>query len=424
MKKELNKEQYAARRAALTQAMEDDSILFLFSGCAKQRTNDDDYPFTPDRNYYYITGLDVPGQCLVLTRLSGVSAEYLFVARPDPYLERYHGHMDTDEEYARATGIRNVYYLDKFDWHLGRLLSRNPFGRLYMDFHKRDLDTAATPETDLSARLLAAHPYLQPTNISRTICNMRRIKTPEEIEQISEAIRITGEGIRSIIAHLGDGAREAVLEAHFNFALRTGGASGNAFAPIIAGGANSNVLHYCDNCSTLHDGEVLLLDLGAEYGYYSADISRTLPVGGTFTPLQAQYYDAVLYAQQRIAAALRPGLPVDDTLEIARDALFEKCSEYGLTHNRADMERYLPHGVCHYLGLDTHDVGDRGLLEPGMVVTMEPGIYLPQYGFGVRIEDDALITADGCRILSASIPQSREEIEGMCRAAQAARGKV
>ena len=175
-------------------------------------------------------------------------------------------------------------------------------------------------------------------------------------------------------------------------------------------------MHYMKNDRKMQDGDMILFDLGAEWRHYASDVSRTFPVSGRFDSRQRYYYEAVLASQKAIADALRPGLPIEETLEIARDKLFEYCVQDGLTHERSDMNRLLPHGVCHYLGLDTHDVGDRDLLEPGMVITMEPGIYLRDQGLGIRIEDDALITADGCQILSSEILKTPGEIEDFVKA--------
>lgn len=406
------------RRQAVTDTLEDQSALFLFSGQARQKTLDQDFPFSVNRNFYYLTGLDEPDYILLAAKLGGQVRETVFLPRPDPYLELYHGKMPTAEEIQERTGADAAFYLDKLDWELGRLFSRNYFEHLYMDFHKRELNSDAYPEHDMARRITQAHPYLRLHSIARTIDNLRRIKDEEELHCIREAIRITGLGIESILRHMAPGVGEGQLQAYFEFELKYNGAMGNAFYPIIAAGANSVNLHYERNNQILKAGDVLLLDLGAEYGYYSADISRTFPVSGAFTGRQRYYYDAVLAAQQAIADALRPGLPVDDTVEIARDKLFEYCVQDGLTKERKDMEQLLPHGVCHYMGLDTHDVGDRNLLQPGMVLTMEPGIYLREEGLGIRIEDDALITADGCEILSKQILKTPEEIEAFVKSIQ------
>lgn len=407
----MTNEIFARRRQKVVDTLKDQSALFLFSGDVKQRSLDGDYPFCVNRNFFYLTGLDEPGYVLQVSKLAGQVTQTLYLPRPDPYQELYFGRMPTAEEMVENTGLDRAVYLDKMEWELNRLFARNYFEHLYMDFHKRELNTVAYPENDLAARIMQAHPYLQPHNIARTIDNLRRFKDEGEIAQIKEAIRITGLGIESILRHMGPGINERQLQAYFEFELKYHGAMGNAFDPIIAAGANTVNLHYGHNNQDLKDGDLLLLDLGGEVGYYSADISRTFPVNGVFDSRQRYYYEAVLAANQAVIDALRPGLPVDDTLEIARDTLFAYCVQDGLTKERKDMEKLLPHGVSHYLGLDTHDVGDRGLLEPGMVVTVEPGIYLRDSGLGIRIEDDVLITETGHELLSPQILKTPSSIE-------------
>ena len=407
----MTNEIFARRRQKVVDTLKDQSALFLFSGDVKQRSLDGDYPFCVNRNFFYLTGLDEPGYVLQVSKLAGQVTQTLYLPRPDPYQELYFGRMPTAEEMVESTGLDRAVYLDKMEWELNRLFARNYFEHLYMDFHKRELNTVAYPENDLAARIMQAHPYLQPHNIARTIDNLRRFKDEGEIAQIKEAIRITGLGIESILRHMGPGINERQLQAYFEFELKYHGAMGNAFDPIIAAGANTVNLHYGRNNQDLKDGDLLLLDLGGEVGYYSADISRTFPVNGVFDSRQRYYYEAVLAANQAVIDALRPGLPVDDTLEIARDTLFAYCVQDGLTKERKDMEKLPPHGVSHYLGLDTHDVGDRGLLEPGMVVTVEPGIYLRDSGLGIRIEDDVLITETGHELLSPQILKTPSSIE-------------
>lgn len=398
-------------RALLAKEMPEQSLLFLFAGAPKQKTLDMDYPFRVDNNYYYMTGFDKANQFMMMTKLDGKVNEWLFIDRPDPYLERYFGKMIDLEEAAEKSGIADVRYLDRFDWEIGRLLSRNNFKTLLMDFHKRELNTVAYPENDMCRRITEAHPYLTVSNIAPVINNLRRVKCAQEVECVKRAIAITEEGIKAILDHLRPGVNEAELQAHFDFALTMNGAKDNAFDPIIAGGVNSNVLHYSKNDQVVNDGDVLLIDLGAEYGYYAADISRTFPVSGKFTQEQKIYYEAVLYGQQKVLEYLAPGKPVEDTLRIAREAIGQRLMEAGKIQDLKEMERLLPHGVSHYVGLDCHDVGDRGLLAPGMIVTMEPGAYMPELGFGIRIEDDALITQDGAVLLSPTIPKTVEEIE-------------
>ncbi len=406
----MNQTVFAERRKKAGENMENQSLLFLLAGHPKQKSLDQDYPFEINRNFYYMTGYDRKETILLLTKINGEVKEYLFIERPDPYIERYHGKMPDTEAAGEITGIGNVCYLDKFDWEMGRMLSRNAFRIIYFDFQQLDL-SILSEEKKLCDHITQAHPYLQIRTLSQEICNMRRVKDPEEHEMILKAIEATKSGILSILDHLKDGVNERQLEAWFELGIKLGQANGNGFDPIIAGGRNSVFLHYSNNDQDLHDGDVLLVDLGADYGHYSADISRTFPVRGSFTEEQAFYYNVVLHGQEAVFKFLKPGAYLPDAVKVAREAMGRELLEAGRISDLSEMESLLPHGVSHGIGLDVHDVGDNPWLEPGMIVTVEPGIYLPDQGLGIRIEDDVLITEDGCRPLSLDIPRSIEEIE-------------
>jgi Xaa-Pro aminopeptidase len=401
----------ARRRQQLAEMTEDNSLSLLFSGLPKQKSLDQDFPFSVDRDFFYFTGLDEPGDILLLFRKGDKRGEKLFIPRPDPHRELYHGQAADPAVYREATGIEEVLYLDRFDWELGRLLSAGDTGCLYLDFqNRRDLNPG-DPENAAARRILAAHPYLKIQNLGPLAADQRRIKGPEELAAIREAVRITGLALEGILEDIDPGVLEKALEARGEFEMKKAGAPGYAFNPIIAGGANSVVLHYEKNNQVLAPGDLVLLDLGAEYNHYSADISRTFPVSGVFTEQQRFFYRAVLTAQETVASLLKPGLEIDKTLDIARETLFPFCREAGVAAEPEDMKKLLPHGICHYMGLDTHDVGRRDILAPGMVITIEPGLYLPQFGFGIRIEDDAEITEEGCRLLPVGGPKTPEEIE-------------
>ncbi len=410
-------EDYRKRQLKLAEHMEDNSMMFLFCGTPKVRTNDLDYPFTPNRNFYYMTGLDVKNQIFCIIKLCGKVKTILFVDRPDPFIESYHGPMPTDAQYKEKTGMDEVHYLDRFDKVIWRVMygfgAPADFDYLYMDYQNRDLNATDTEQLRLTKKLLSSNPHLKSKNIARTIHNMRRIKSPYEIEMIREATRITALGIDKIIENTRPGIYENEIQAHFEFALSTNGANGHAFNPIIAANENSRFLHYEENDKELRAGELLLVDLGAEYKYYASDISRTFPIDGKFTELHKKYYEVVLYAQQAVEDSIKPGADLNATGELAFNKLKEKVTELGLLDDLKDEdETYLySRGVCHYVGLDTHDVGDRNILEPGMVITNEPGIYIEKHGFGIRLEDVLLVTEDGCENLSRGIPKTVEEIE-------------
>lgn len=406
----------AQRRQQILDHMQPDSAALFCAGLLQQKTWDQDFPFSVNRNFYYLTGLDAPEYRLLLVKTGYRARQYLFIPRPSAHQTLYFGAGASPQDLAREGGYDAVEYLDRFEWETGRIFSRGPYQKLYMDFSQRQADTPPNLENWLWESLRRAYPWLQMDRLSLPLGEMRRIKHPSEVAAIRAAIDQTAQGIRGILQDLAPGVNERALQARFTYEICKAGSSGNAFQPIVAGGANSNTLHYEDNNQLLADQSLLLLDLGAEYQYYSADISRTFPVSGVFTDQQRYFYETVLLGQKAVEEALCPGLPIDDTVDIARKAMYPRCKEAGVAQTPEDMHQLLPHGVCHYLGLDTHDVGPRDELQAGMVLTIEPGLYLPQLGFGIRIEDDALITDQGCEILSSQIPKQVNEIQALMAA--------
>jgi len=400
---------FKSRQEKILAQMEPQSIAIIHSGDQKQRSWDQKYPFTPNRNFLYLTGLDLP-RCILLLhkKHDGTGETLLFIERPNAHSQLHFGEMKDADYYGAATGISTCDYTDRFDFMLQRLLTRTL--NIYFDIDGYGAFEGGYTQT-LAASIRSALPHLQFKNIAPIIARLRRFKSEDEITSIRRAIEITKLGIDSIRENLKPGLMEYQLEAHFDFALRYNGAQGTAFDTIMAGGANSCIIHYGSNNCELKKGDVLLMDLGAQYNYYAADISRTFPVEGTFTPKQLYFYEAVLETQLHIIEnCLKPGFVHEKTWDEANKILSKWLIKSGEMQSESEIRRYLPHGICHFLGLDTHDVGEFDLLEPGMVITCEPGVYLPQYGFGIRIEDDILITQNGCEVLSADIAKWPHEI--------------
>ncbi|MBQ1331831.1 MAG: aminopeptidase P family protein [Lachnospiraceae bacterium] len=401
---------FAERRTKFYELMEDRSVLILYTGSAPQRSGDQDYAYTPDRNTYYLTGVDTPLLVFCASKLGGKVTEQWFIPRPEKRHEIFYGHMETEEEASERLGCQASYH-DRFEPFLDGLFTANHMEKVWLDLERRALSEPSGQANVLARRLAKAHPYLQFVNAGAVIGDIRRVKEPGELDLMREAIRITGLGIESILEHMGPGVNEREIQAWFEFTIKTNGASDNAFAPIVAGGANSISLHYGTNNCDLADGDLLLVDLGAEYGYYNGDITRTFPVNGKFTEEQRYFYETVLEAQAAVIRTVKPGMHITETTKIAQETMFERCRARGIAESMDDMKRLLPHGVSHYLGLDTHDSGERTELQPGMVITVEPGIYIPELGIGIRIEDDVVITEDGCEVLSPQIIKQPDEIE-------------
>ena len=229
------------------------------------------------------------------------------------------------------------------------------------------------------------------------------------------AIEITGEGIVNMMKNTKAGMREYEIEAYFDYTLKSRGVKDFAFKSIVAAGKNAAILHYSQNSGMAQYDSLVLCDVGAKYNYYCGDITRTFPVNGRFNERQKQLYNIVLEGQRLILDTIRPGIPFKSLNETLIKYYEEKLTEIGLISSPDEVKKYYWHGVSHMLGIETHDVGrhNEGLLEAGMVLTVEPGLYIADEGIGIRIEDDAVVTENGCRLVYDGIPKTIEEIEAV-----------
>ena len=286
------------------------------------------------------------------------------------------------------------------------------FRSLYLDLERQEFDIVMSTPQSFAKAVTVRYPYLRVQNIYHEIASLRLIKSEEEINLIRKAIDITDMGVKQLMKNAKVGMKEYQLEAYFDFSLKSSGVTDYAFPTIAAGGKNATILHYMKNDSELQDDELVLFDLGAQYKYYNADISRTFPVNGKYTERQKQVYNVVLKAQEAVIAIAKPGIMFSVLNETAKEVLATGCIELGLIKEPGELSKYYFHGVSHYLGLDTHDVGNRDIkLKPGMICTNEPGLYIEDENIGIRIEDDILITKNGCENLSKQIIKTVDEIE-------------
>ena len=239
------------------------------------------------------------------------------------------------------------------------------------------------------------------------------IKEDCEIEKIEKAIDITKKGIYAMMSNSKSGMMEYEIEAYFDFELKRNGVKDYAFKSIAASGKNGTVLHYSDNNCKTNDNDLILFDVGAQWGYYNGDITRTFPVNGKFTPRQKEIYNIVLEGQRKVIKAIKPGLEFKRLNEILKEHYALELKKIGLISCDDEVSKYYYHSVSHMLGLETHDVGrhNEGLLQEGMVFTVEPGLYIAEEEIGIRIEDNIVVTSDGCRILSKDIIRTVDEIE-------------
>ena len=409
----LRKDFYIRNRDRLYEKLENDSVLVLFAGKAPQKSADEAYQFVPNRNFYYLTGIDEPNIILLVHKTNKTIEEYLFIEKSDPVLEKWIGKSITKEKAEEISGISHIQFIEQFESLLSRILFTNSLTNVYLDLERRELDLVTTKAQQFASKIQANYPFLQIKNVYPDICELRVYKTNEEIAEMKKAIAITYEGIKNLMSHAKSGMKEYQLEAYFDFILKSEGVKQYAFNTIVASGKNGTVLHYEKNDATVEEGSLVLLDLGAQYNYYNADISYTFPVNGKFTEKQKSFYNIVLKALRDTTELIKPGVPFAKLNEHTKRVLAEECIKVGLIKEESEIGNYYYHSVSHFLGLDTHDVGNYKdlILQPGMVLTVEPGLYIAEEGIGIRIEDDVVVTEEGHEVLSKDIFRSVEEIE-------------
>jgi len=408
----MNKNFFIKNRERLGGQLDENSITLIFSGEAPYKSADEKYAFTPNRNYYYLTGTNREKMILMFVKRNGKVEETLFIEKNDPIMARWVGEKMPTDEAKESSGIENIKFVEQFEEVFASTLDRVKIENLYLDLERKEYHTPMTIVQMFAKSVMEKYSYLNIRNIYHEISNLRMIKSQEEIELIREAIDITDKGIKTLMKNANSGMKEYELEAHFNFTLKSSGVTDYAFRTIAASGKNATILHYDKNNSELEEDKLILFDLGAQIHYYNADISRTFPINGKFTERQKQVYNVVLRAQEAVTAIARPGILFSVLNETAKNVLTIGCIEIGLIKEASELSKYYFHGVSHYLGLDTHDVGSRDIeLRPGMVCTNEPGLYIEEENIGIRIEDDILITENGCENLSRNIIKTVEEIE-------------
>ncbi len=408
---------HAANRRRLAEALDADAIAVIDTADQHAR-GDADYPYWPDPNFYYLTGIDEPQAVLILVPGHGEAAyrEFLFVTGTSEFMAAWEGDRLTAEQATAISGIDQVLPITELNDILGRLSAR--YRTIYLAAADT-LDSAANSPALRRARHLRDKLPLHQFKSALPILNrLRQVKDPVEVAQIRAAITVTEAGMRAAWKALkpGVGEYELVAELTAQF-LRAKSRYG--FEPIVASGAGATIVHYMANTANAQKDDLVLFDISAEVGFYAADISRTVPVSGRFTDRQRAIYAVVLAAQDEGLKMTKPGQSVLSIDRRMQEVLLDGLASLGvLTAAQVKGKDKIQHlrdyyaHISHHLGLDVHDTGGpHVLLEPGMVITCEPGLYLKEEGVGVRIEDDLLITADGYELLSGGLPRDPDKIE-------------
>lgn len=408
---------YVNNRKKLADTMLDNSFYFVHSGSEVESTHDECYIFEPYRNFVYMTGVEVPGALFVMTKLHGVVKETLFMHIPSARETMYTGLTFDAEKLKRETGIENVVDITTWEDFLSRMMMRENVQDAYMDMARWRSYYALNREQEIAHELTHSYPFLRIHNAYPTVCSFRTIKTKAEIEAHRKAVKITEEGVKNMLKNMKPGMTECQIEAYYDFILKGYNVKIPAFTTIAATGINACTLHYIDNNTVCQDGEMILFDLGAQWNHYCADVSRTYPVNGKFTERQKQLYNVVLKGLDAALALSKPGQKKADLQKVSKQVMAEELIKIGKISKPEEIDQYYCHGSGHFIGLDTHDVGDYDemILQEDMMFTLEPGLYFKDEKIGIRIEDTILVTKDGCEVFSAGIPKTVEEIEAFMK---------
>ena len=416
-------EEYQARRAKLRAAVDGPVVIYGYTG------NEDtsEYAiFFQEPNFYYLSGHTEPGAALVLIPSAPAGKategphEILYLPVRNLGQEKWEGAKigPDDPGVAAKTGFEKVEPLANLKGDLEKL------AKTYSNFY-----TVLPPKheegyphfTESAAKIRAAVPVATMKDIAPALYAMRQVKSAGELALLQKAIDLSVDAHIDAFKQMHPGVFEYQIAARMKQIHEWGGCSREAYGPIVGAGFNSTVLHYSSLDNEIKDGDLVVIDVGGEYGGYAADITRTMPANGKFTPRQREIYEIVLAAQNAAIATIKPGARLFSSPESAMVVSYTYINTHGKDNEGKPLGKYYIHGVSHHLGLDVHDPGDRDRpLEPGMVVTVEPGIYIPEESLGVRIEDDVLVTQDGNRILSERLPRDPDEIEKLMAEGRAA----
>ncbi len=406
-------------RKKLIERLEVDSIVLLDSGKAMHKTLDQFFPYIPNRNFYYITGLNEPKVKLLIVKGEKTAFSMLFIEETTTYMRQWIGESISKEKASEISGIEisKIHYLDKFEQVFRSLMT---YGRglgvkipkiMYLDLYRVNTTDAPVSFTQFE-NLLNTYKELKIKNVNEHLSYLRMFKSTDEIAALKTAISITKSGLYRVMDNLKARQNESELEADFIHQITLDGGNGVSFDTIAASKENATVLHYEENNAPLEKDSLILFDLGVLYHNYGSDISRTYPINGKYSERQKTLYEIVLKTNKAAINYVKPGITWNDLNKFAKDLLAEECKKIGLIKDVSEITKYYYHSIGHFLGLDVHDVGHYNLpLEAGMVITIEPGLYLKEEKIGIRIEDDILITNDGAINLSEEIIKEVKDIE-------------
>ncbi len=421
----INPELFIKNRKSLCNVLKKNSLAIFHSNDEMLRNGDCFFPFRQNSDLFYLCGIDQEQSILLLFPdcQNPVYREVLFVRKTSEQIKIWEGHKYTKQEASEISGIKTIFWLENFNGII-KLLT-NDVQNIYVnqnehDRAKSDIDSRNLRFTRKLKNQLPAHNFERVTPL---VTGLREIKSTFEIDLIKHACSITEKGFRRVLDFVKPGVWEYEIEAEVTHEFIRNKSNGHAYSPIFASGKNACILHYTNNNKQCKDNDLILMDFGAEYANYASDLTRTIPINGRFSARQKQVYNAVRKVMIEATDMFVIGSLLDEFNKEIGKLIESALIDLGLL-SKTEIKKqppknplykkYFPHGTAHFLGMDVHDVGNRySPFKDGMVFTCEPGIYIPEEGFGIRIENDILITKNGPTDLMSSIPVEAEEIEDL-----------
>jgi len=408
----MNKSFFTRNRNKLYETLPDGALFILCSGGESHRSADENYRFGPNRNFTYLTGITEPDNILLARRVRGEIHETLYVRDPDPEQEKWNGRRIPAAEAAETSGILDVAMRSAFDAAFHKMANDTYYKEIYLCLESNSNQEKTDQNRTFHRDILDRYPSLAVKNAFHQIAAQRMIKSPEELSAINKAMAITREGILAMLSICKNASTEMDLFAEFVYVIHKHGAVEPAFKPIISCGDNNFYLHYDTPKGKLLDGALCLADVGACVDFCNVDISRVFPKSGAFDERQKQIYNIALEINDIVTNSIKPGMFFSDINELNRELTFPRLKALGLLSDPVDIGRYVWHRCSHHIGFDVHDVGSYELpLSEGMFFSMDMGLYIREWGIGMRIEDDVIMTEKGLERLSNEIPRTIQEIE-------------
>jgi len=443
----LSQEFHKGRRSSLREKLPPNSVALFFANPIRNRANDVDFVYHQDPNFYYLTGYKEPDAVLLIfkdkqTANNGtLYDEIIFVQPRSAFDEMWTGRRLGDEGVKKQLGLSQAFNNSEFKKYNVDFSKFDAI--LFNDFENDVRDNPAdssdlydlisqfkqkvnypSKDNTLNVAREANKNNLNTVELARLIGTLRGIKTKEELDLIRKAVSISCMGQREVMKAIKPGMSEREIQGIHEFVFKKYQAEDVGYPSIVGAGHNGCILHYIENYKpNIGKSDLILMDLGAEFHGYTADVTRTIPISGQFSPEQKQIYELVLKAQEEAMKVCKPGVTTDELSKLTHSVINKGLKELGIIKNENEKHLYYPHGCCHHIGLDVHDPIPKGILQENMIITIEPGIYIPDnancdkrwWGIAIRIEDDFLITKEGVENLSAAAPRSIAEIESLMK---------